>query len=105
LFLNLFQNRGMIYGYARVSTEAQDLTSQLAQLKAAGCEKVFREKLTGTNTDRPQLRQRQNRAAKGRRGFKLFPNSKSSIDATKKKKNGLAEYSAAPSRPPKGRFD
>ena len=38
----------MIYGYARVSTEAQDLTSQLAQLKGAGCEKVFREKITGT---------------------------------------------------------
>jgi DNA invertase Pin-like site-specific DNA recombinase len=37
----------MIYGYARVSTGAQDLTSQLAQLKAVGCEKVFREKLTG----------------------------------------------------------
>jgi DNA invertase Pin-like site-specific DNA recombinase len=45
----------MIYGYARVSTEAQDLTSQLAQLKAAGCEKVFREKLTGANADRPPL--------------------------------------------------
>ena len=41
-------NRGVIYGYARVSTDAQDLTSQLAQLKAAGCEKVFREKITGT---------------------------------------------------------
>src|ERR1700739_1592072 len=52
----LFQNRRMIYGYARVSTEAQDLTSQLAQLKGAGCEKVFREKLTGTTADRPQLR-------------------------------------------------
>ena len=45
----------MIYGYARVSTEAQDLTSQLAQLKAAGCEKVFREKITGTTAERPQL--------------------------------------------------
>ena len=45
----------MIYGYARVSTDAQDLTSQLAQLKAAGREKVFREKITGTTADRPQL--------------------------------------------------
>ena len=45
------QNPGMIYGYARVSTAAQ-----LAQLKAAGCEKVFREKITGTTVDRPQLR-------------------------------------------------
>jgi DNA invertase Pin-like site-specific DNA recombinase len=45
-------NCGMIYGYARVSTGAQDLGSQLAQLKA---EKVFREKITGTTADRPQL--------------------------------------------------
>jgi hypothetical protein len=61
----LFQNRSMIYGYARVSTEAQDLTSQLAQLTASGCEKVFREKLTGTNADRPQLRQLITRLAPG----------------------------------------
>ena len=50
------QNPGMIYGYARVSTIAQDLASQLAQLKAAGCEKVFREKITGTTAERPQLK-------------------------------------------------
>src|ERR1700732_1026259 len=48
--------QGMIYGYARVSTDAQDLASQLAQLKAAGCEKTFREKLTGTTADQPQLK-------------------------------------------------
>jgi DNA invertase Pin-like site-specific DNA recombinase len=49
------QNARVIYGYARISTDAQDLTSQLAQLKAAGCEKVFREKIPGTTADRPQL--------------------------------------------------
>jgi DNA invertase Pin-like site-specific DNA recombinase len=45
----------MIYGYARVSTAAQDETGQVRQLKAAGCEKVFREKITGTTADRHQL--------------------------------------------------
>lgn len=50
------QNRAMIYGYARVSTAAQDLAPHVAQLKAAGCDKVFREKITGTTADRPQLR-------------------------------------------------
>jgi DNA invertase Pin-like site-specific DNA recombinase len=49
-------NKGMIYGYARVSTGAQDLTNQVAQLKAAGCVTIFREKMTGTHVERPQLK-------------------------------------------------
>ena len=33
-----------VYGYARVSTRDQDLAAQDAELRAAGCAKVFREK-------------------------------------------------------------
>src|SRR3954462_6538466 len=44
-----------IYGYARVSTDGQTLDAQVAQLKAAGAEKVFREKVSGARADRPEL--------------------------------------------------
>lgn len=46
----------MIFGYARVSTAAQDLTTQRAQLDRAGCERVYFEKVTGTHANRPELR-------------------------------------------------
>ena len=55
----------MIYGYARVSTAAQDETGQVRQLRAAGCERVFREKVTGTTADRPQLAKLMKRLAPG----------------------------------------
>src|SRR5262249_50625942 len=43
------------YGYARVSTNGQDLSSQEAELMAAGCAKVFKEKVSGAKTDRVEL--------------------------------------------------
>jgi DNA invertase Pin-like site-specific DNA recombinase len=46
---------GMIYGYARVSTDGQSVTAQVAALKAAGADKVFREVASGAKTDRAQL--------------------------------------------------
>jgi DNA invertase Pin-like site-specific DNA recombinase len=55
----------MIYGYARVSTAAQDERGQVKQLKAAGCGKIFREKITGTTVDRPQLGKLMKRLAPG----------------------------------------
>ena len=44
-----------IYGYARVSSTGQSLEAQLAELQAAGCKKIFQEKITGKHRNRPQL--------------------------------------------------
>jgi DNA invertase Pin-like site-specific DNA recombinase len=44
-----------VYGYARVSTDGQTLASQEAQLTAAGCAKVYAEKVSGAKTDRAEL--------------------------------------------------
>ena len=44
-----------VYGYARVSTLAQELESQLQALEKEGCTEIYKEKFTGTKTDRPQF--------------------------------------------------
>ncbi|MFT8322947.1 MAG: recombinase family protein [Bacillus sp. (in: firmicutes)] len=46
----------MKYGYARVSSTGQDLTAQVNALKDAGCEKIFKKKVSGRDKNkRPQF--------------------------------------------------
>ena len=44
----------MIIGYCRVSTKDQDLTRQIESLKEYGCEKIYSDKSTGKNFNRPE---------------------------------------------------
>ena len=41
--------------YARVSTQDQNLDLQLKALKSAGCQKIFREKVSGATRHRPEF--------------------------------------------------
>lgn len=45
----------MLLGYARVSTEDQNLDLQRAVLGAAGCDRIYEEKLSGASRNRPEL--------------------------------------------------
>jgi DNA invertase Pin-like site-specific DNA recombinase len=45
----------MIVGYARVSTQDQNLQLQIDQLEKYGCERIFQEKITTRKKERPQL--------------------------------------------------
>ena len=42
-------------GYARVSTEEQNLELQLSALQKAGCQRVFTDQTSGATTGRPDL--------------------------------------------------
>lgn len=55
----------MLIGYARVSTHDQNLELQLDALRAAGCEKVFEDKTSGTRPARPGLDQALDHAREG----------------------------------------
>ena len=55
----------MLIGYARVSTNDQEAATQVAALKAAGCERTYREKASGGRWDRPELHRLLDQIRKG----------------------------------------
>ncbi len=101
---------GHIYGYARVSTKDQSYDDQIEALKEAGCERIFTDKASGKNTNRPGFEDLMNTRLKGDTvvitkldrigrslqdlitivdgfnddgiGFKVLDNSKANIDTT-----------------------
>lgn len=46
---------GLRIGYARVSTDDQDLSLQRDALQQSGCAEIYADTISGTKTDRPEL--------------------------------------------------
>ncbi len=57
--------KNYIFGYARVSTESQNLDRQIDTLTKYGCDIIYSEKMTGTKKDRPELNKMLDRMTEG----------------------------------------
>ena len=54
-----------VLGYARVSTDGQSLDAQVRELRVAGAERIYREKVSGAVTGRTQLQRAMASLGKG----------------------------------------
>jgi DNA invertase Pin-like site-specific DNA recombinase len=59
------KDRSLLIGYARVSTQDQNLELQIDALTKAGCHKIFDDKITGTRAERPGLSKAQESLREG----------------------------------------
>lgn len=57
--------KNFVFGYARVSTEQQNLDRQLDMLKKYGVDFIYNEKMTGTKRNRPELEKLLERLTEG----------------------------------------
>ncbi len=57
--------KNYVFGYARVSTEQQNLDRQLDALQKYGVDMIYNEKMTGTKRDRPELTKLLDRMTEG----------------------------------------
>ena len=57
--------KNFVFGYARVSTEQQNLDRQLDMLQKYGVDFIYNEKMTGTKRNRPELEKLLERLAEG----------------------------------------
>jgi DNA invertase Pin-like site-specific DNA recombinase len=55
----------MLIGYARVSSNEQETAAQMAALKAAKCERIYRDQASGGRWDRPELQRLLDQLRKG----------------------------------------
>ena len=61
----LVKMKNFVFGYARVSTEQQNLDRQIDMLQKYGVDRIFNEKMTGTKRNRPELEKLLERLAEG----------------------------------------
>lgn len=57
--------KNYVFGYARVSTEAQNLDRQLDALGKYGVDMIYNEKMSGTKKNRPELTKQLDRITEG----------------------------------------